>query len=93
LAQTRNFGFALLALVAFAGLWLMSRSSPQLLYVGLAGLFIGWAYSATPFELNSHGWGELCVTAGILSITVGTYFVQCKSYDVAPFVAGLSSRC
>jgi 1,4-dihydroxy-2-naphthoate octaprenyltransferase len=90
LAQTRNFGFALLAVVALAGLWLMSRSAPQLLYVGLAGLFIGWAYSATPFKLNSRGWGELCVTAGILSITVGTYFVQSKSYDLAPFVGGLS---
>ncbi len=90
LAQTRNFGFALLTGVALAGLWLMSRSAPQLLYVGLAGLFIGWAYSATPFKLNSRGWGELCVTAGILSITVGTYFVQRKSYDAEPFVAGLS---
>ena len=90
LAQMRNFGFALLAIVALAGLWLMSRSAPQLLYVGLTGLFIGWAYSATPFKLNSRGWGELCVTAGILSITVGTYFVQSKTYDVAPFVAGLS---
>jgi len=89
LAQTRNFGFALLAGVALAGLWLMSRSAPQLLYVGLVGLFIGWAYSATPFKLNSRGWGELCVTAGILSITVGTYFVQSKHYDAAPFVAGL----
>lgn len=90
LAQTRNFGFALLAGVALAGLWLMSRSAPQLLYVGLVGLFIGWAYSATPFRLNSRGWGELCVTAGILSITVGTYFVQSKHYDLAPFAAGLS---
>jgi 1,4-dihydroxy-2-naphthoate octaprenyltransferase len=90
LAQTRNFGFALLAMVALAGLWLMSRSAPQLLYVGLAGLFIGWAYSATPLELNSRGWGELCVTAGILSITVGAYFVQSKRYDIAPFVTGFS---
>lgn len=90
LAQTRNFGFTLLAGVALAGLWLMSRSAPQLLYVGLAGLFIGWAYSATPFKLNSRGWGELCVTTGILSITVGTYFVQSRSYDAIPFVAGLS---
>lgn len=90
LAQTRNFGFALLAGVALAGLWLMSRSAPQLIYVGMVGLFIGWAYSATPLKLNSRGWGELCVTTGILSITVGTYFVQSRSYDAVPFVAGLS---
>lgn len=90
LAQTRNFGFALMAGVAAAGLWLMTCTSPQLMYVGLAGLFIGWAYSAPPFRLNSRGWGELCVAAGFLSITVGTDFVQRKGFDAAPFVAGLS---
>ncbi len=90
LAQTRNFGFALLAMVVLAGLWLMSRSAPQLLYVGLAGLFIGWAYSATPFRLNSRGWGELCVAAGFLAITVGADFVQRKTFSAGPFIAGLS---
>ncbi|BBJ00062.1 1,4-dihydroxy-2-naphthoate polyprenyltransferase [Ferrigenium kumadai] len=90
LAQTRNFGFVLLACVAAAGLWLMLASSPQLIYIGLAGLFIGWAYSAPPFRLNSRGQGELCVAAGILSITVGTDFVQRKGFAAAPFIAGLS---
>lgn len=90
LAQTRNFGFALLSGVALAGLWLMLRSGPQLLYIGFVGLFIGWAYSAPPFRLNSRGLGELCVTAGFLLITVGTDFVQRKGFSVAPLVAGLS---
>jgi 1,4-dihydroxy-2-naphthoate octaprenyltransferase len=68
----------------------MARSAPQLMYVGLAGLFIGWAYSAPPFKLNSRGLGELCVAAGFLAITVGTDFVQRKGFDTAPFIAGLS---
>jgi len=89
-AQTRNFGFALMAGVAAAGLWLMERSAPQLMYVGLAGLFIGWAYSAPPFRLNSRGWGELCIVAGFLAIVVGADFVQRKAYAAAPLVAGLS---
>ena len=89
MAQTRNFGFALLAGVALAGLWLMAHTAPQLLYIGLAGLFIGWAYSAPPFNLVGRGWGELCVAAGILLITVGTDFVQRKGFDAAPFVTGL----
>lgn len=88
--QTRNFGFMLLAGVAAAGLWLMARSSPQLLYIGLAGLFIGWAYSAPPFKLNSRGLGELCVIAGILTISVGADFVQRKGFSLAPFIAGIS---
>ena len=90
LAQTRNFGFALLAGVAAAGLWLMERSAPQLMYVGLAGLFIGWAYSAPPFRLNSRGLGELCIAAGFLAIVVGADFVQRKTFAVAPVGAGLS---
>jgi 1,4-dihydroxy-2-naphthoate octaprenyltransferase len=89
LDQTRNFGFSLLACVALAGLWLMANSAPQLLYIGLAGLFIGWAYSAPPLNLVSRGWGELCVAAGILLITIGADFVQRKSFDAVPFVAGL----
>jgi 1,4-dihydroxy-2-naphthoate octaprenyltransferase len=90
LAQTARFGFALLFCVALAGLWLMLRSAPQLLYIGLAGLFIGWAYSAPPFRLNSRGLGEVCVAAGFLLITVGTDFVQRKGFAAAPFIAGLS---
>lgn len=90
LVQMRNFGFALLSGVVLAGLWLMLRSAPQLFYVGLAGLFIGWAYSAPPFRLNSRGLGELCVTAGFLLIAVGSDFVQRKGFSTAPLVAGLS---
>lgn len=90
LAQTRNLGIALLAGVVAAGLWLMARSAPQLFFIGLDGIFIGWAYSAPPFRLNSRGLGELCVTAGFLAITVGADFVQRKGFSTAPFIAGLS---
>ena len=89
-AQTRNFGFTLLSGVALAGLWLMLRSGAQLFYIGLAGLFIGWAYSAPPFRLNSRGLGELCVTAGFLLIVAGSDFVQRKGFAAAPLAAGLS---
>lgn len=88
--EMRNYGFALMACVAAAGLWLMARSAPQLTYIGLAGLFIGWAYSAPPFRLNSRGMGELCVAAGFLAITVGSDFVQRKSFSAEPFIAGMS---
>lgn len=90
LEQTRNFGFALMSCVVLAGLWLMAHSALQLLYVGIAGLFIGWAYSAPPFRLNSRGLGELCVAAGFLAITVGTDFVQRKGFAATPFIAGFS---
>ena len=90
LAQMRNFGFMLMASVALAGLWLIAHSAIQLLYIGLAGLFIGWGYSAPPFKFVSRGWGELCVVASMLLITAGTDFVQRKSFSAAPLYAGLS---
>ncbi len=89
-AATRNFGFALMAAVMLAGLSLMALSSPKLIYIGLVGLFIGWAYSAPPFRLNSRGWGELCVAVGFLLIVVGADFVQRRDFAAAPIVAGLS---
>jgi 1,4-dihydroxy-2-naphthoate octaprenyltransferase len=75
--------------VVAAGLWLMARSDARLLLIGLAGLFIGWAYSAPPFKLVSRGMGELCVTAGMLLITIGADFVQRKSFSASPVIAGL----
>ena len=87
--QTRTFGFSLMTGVAIAGIWLMINSGFQLLYVGLAGLFIGWAYSAPPLRLNSRGFGELCIAAGFLLITVGTAFVQRGGFSVLPVIAGL----
>jgi 1,4-dihydroxy-2-naphthoate octaprenyltransferase len=89
-AQTVRFGFALMAGVMLAGLWLMRVSAPQLAWIGLAGLFIGWAYSAPPFRLNSRGLGELCVAAGFLLIAVGADFVQRGSFSAEPVYGGLS---
>lgn len=88
--QMRNFGFALMACVFIAGVWLVSHAAPILFYLGLVGLFIGWAYSAPPFKLNSRGLGELCVALGFLLITVGSDMVQRKAFDTAPFIAGMS---
>lgn len=90
LAQTRNFGFSLLAAVALAGLWLMANSAPQLLYIGLLGLLVGWAYSAPPLNLNSRGWGELCVATGFSLIPIGTDFVQRGEFTMFPVIAVVS---
>ncbi len=88
--QTRNFGFTLLTGVAIAGIWLMSRTNAGLIYIGLTGLFIGWAYSAPPFRLNSRGLGELCIAAGFLLIVAGSDFVQRNGFSAEPCIAGLS---
>jgi len=45
------YGYGLLAAVIPAGLWLTYVSAPGLILIGLAGLLVGWAYSAPPLKL------------------------------------------
>jgi 1,4-dihydroxy-2-naphthoate octaprenyltransferase len=87
LRETVVFGAALLALVVVAGLWLTSVSAPGLVWIGVAGLFIGWTYSAPPLKLNSRGLGEACVWAGFALIAVGADFVQRGGISSLPLVA------
>jgi 1,4-dihydroxy-2-naphthoate polyprenyltransferase len=88
-SQTARFGYALLAAAIAGGVWLTAKVGAGLTVIGATGLFIGWAYSATPFKLNSRGLGELCVLTGFVGITVGADFVQRGSFDLAPFLIGL----
>ena len=87
--QTRAFGASLLAIVAAAGLWLTSVSAPGLVWIGAGGLFVGWAYSAPPFALNSRGLGEPCVAVGFALIVVGTDFVQRGAVAALPLLAAV----
>jgi 1,4-dihydroxy-2-naphthoate octaprenyltransferase len=83
------FGYGLLGAVIPAGLWLTAHSAPGLIWIGLAGLTVGLAYSAPPLKLQSRGLGEFGITAGWLLVVVGTDFVQRHGFDFAPVAAGL----
>ncbi len=87
--QTLAFGLLLFALVVVGGLWLVAQSGAGLIWIGLAGLAIGWGYSAAPLKLNARGLGELCVVAGFLLIVAGADFVQRASFTPLPWFAGL----
>ncbi|MEX2164168.1 MAG: prenyltransferase [Sulfuricaulis sp.] len=89
-AQTLRFGVALFAAVMLAGIWLAAVSGSGLLVIGLAGLVIGWGYSAAPLKLNSCGAGELCVMAGFALIVIGTDYVQRHAFATMPVVASVS---
>ncbi|MCY7389889.1 MAG: prenyltransferase [Burkholderiales bacterium] len=87
LRETAGFGIALIAVVIVAGLWLVTVSAPGLLWIGVAGLMIGWAYSAPPLKLNSRGMGETSVWAGFALIAVGADYVQRSSFSALPLIA------
>ena len=89
LRETGLFGYALLASVIPPGLWLAFNSAPGLLLIGLAGLLIGWAYSAPPLKLMCRGVGELAIVAAWLLVTLGTDFVQRGSFSTWPLLVGL----
>jgi 1,4-dihydroxy-2-naphthoate octaprenyltransferase len=88
--QTLAFGLALFAAVIAGGLWLIDHSGSGLFWIGLAGLLIGWAYSAPPLKLNSRGLGEVSVMAGFLLIVLGADYVQRHDFGGLPWLAGLS---
>lgn len=89
LREAGIYGYALLAIVIPAGLWLTAVSGPGLIGIGLAGLLTGWAYSAPPFKLQSRGLGEFGITAAWLLIVVGSDFVQRHELSFAPVATGL----
>jgi 1,4-dihydroxy-2-naphthoate octaprenyltransferase len=84
---TLIFGLALLIVTILAGLWLTAIAGTGLLWLGMAGCFIGWAYSGTPLKLNGRGLGEPCVVLGFGLIAVGTDYVQRKAFAPLPVVA------
>ncbi|MDR2637112.1 MAG: prenyltransferase [Zoogloeaceae bacterium] len=86
---TKIFGYTLLLSVIPAGLWLMRASAPGLFWIGLAGLFAGWAYSAPPLKLVSRGLGEPAILAGWALIAVGADFVQRGGFSSQPWLAGV----
>jgi len=87
--QTLVFGLLLFAAVVAGGLWLIDRTGPGLFWIGLAGLAIGWAYSAPPLKLNSRGLGELCVMTGFLLVVAGADYVQRGALAPLPWLAGM----
>ena len=88
--ETLAYGAGLVGIVIVAGLWLTSMSAPNLIWIGAAGLFIGWAYSAPPLALNSRGLGEPCVAVGFALIVIGTDFVQRGAIALLPVVVAVS---
>ena len=88
--QVHHFGYALLAGVIPAGIWLVTQSGNGLLWIGLIGLACGWAYSSPPLKLQSRGLGEVAIIVAWLMVVLGSTFVQCQTLSMAAWLAGLS---
>ena len=88
--QTAYLGYLLIGLVVPFGLYLVWKSGPDLIYIGLAGLFAGWAYSSKPFALQSRGVGELTIILAWVMVVVGSNYVQQQHLSLSAGLAGLA---
>lgn len=85
--QTLAFGAALVLATILGGLGLMAVAGPGLLAFGIAGLFLGVAYSAPPFTLNARGWGEATICAAWVIVVAGMDYVVRGHFDASPWIA------
>jgi 1,4-dihydroxy-2-naphthoate octaprenyltransferase len=89
--QTLQFGLGLFGVTIAIGLILTFISGPELIIIGLIGLFIGWAYSAPPIKLNSNGFGELSVAFGFgIIIPLGAAYAQTGTLSMVPVYAAFA---
>jgi 1,4-dihydroxy-2-naphthoate polyprenyltransferase len=87
--QTARFGYTLMLTSLAGGLWLMQHTSSALMFIGAAGLFVGWAYSAEPLRLNSRGLGEICVLLGFTGVVAGADLVQRQTFTAEAWLIGI----
>ncbi len=80
--ETRDFGLGLLIAVVFIGFYLVLHVGLGLLFLGLFGMLIGWAYSAPPLQLNSRGLGELTVLVGFGLLPLGAWLLQTQVFSL-----------
>lgn len=89
LHTTRQVAWSLLGLVTLGGSGLVLYSGEGLLIIGMAGLVLGWAYSATPLQLMSRGLGELAVAVVWGLMVLGADYVLRGHFAAAPAITAV----
>lgn len=87
--HTGVWATALLLALVPPGLWLAAHTGPGLLWLGLAGVFLAWAYSAPPFKLMARGASEVTVACAWGLMVVGADYTQRQQWAALPAVLGL----
>jgi 1,4-dihydroxy-2-naphthoate octaprenyltransferase len=85
-----RFAGYLLAMGVALGLWLAYLRGPVVLYIGLAGYFLGVFYCGAPFHLKYRALGDLAVFLAFGPLmTLGSYYVQTGSLGWMPVLASI----
>jgi 1,4-dihydroxy-2-naphthoate octaprenyltransferase len=88
--DTHNLAKALIVFLIPCGLLLAVKTGGGLMLLGLAGLLLGWAYSAPPLALMKRGLGEATVALTWGLVVVGADYVQRKHFFVIPAAVAVS---
>lgn len=89
LNATRHLAYSLFLPVVPLGMFISWQVGPGLLWIGAAGLAIGWAYSARPLQLMSRGLGEIGIVLAWCLMVVGADFVQRGAFNAQAGQLGL----
>lgn len=88
--QMQRWGIALLGLATLPGVALIVLHGSTVLWLGLAGAALAWAYSMPPLLLASRGLGELAIAVafGMLPI-MGAAWLQSGTIDAGALLVSL----
>ena len=86
---TQIYGSGLFLFTIVGGIVLAWQVGAGLLWIGVIGMLVGWAYSAAPMRLNSRGLGEIVVALAFTLAVTGADYVQRGSLSMTPVWAGL----
>tara|TARA_A100001011_G_scaffold83289_1_gene86926 strand:+ start:7823 stop:9103 length:1281 start_codon:yes stop_codon:yes gene_type:complete len=92
LEGTKRLGWLLVAAAASIGAYLAYVTGVKALAIGLAGLFLGYFYTAPPLRLVARrGLGELAISLAFGPlVTLGVYYVLTQELSLAAFMIGLA---
>jgi 1,4-dihydroxy-2-naphthoate octaprenyltransferase len=82
--EMNRWGWTLIGVACVLGLWLATIRGPWVIALGIAGIFIAWAYSAPALQLSGKGVGEffLMIAFGLLPAG-GAAWLQSGVFDLA----------
>ncbi|MEZ5645443.1 MAG: prenyltransferase [Burkholderiaceae bacterium] len=88
--QTADLARGMQLVLVPGGLWLVAQTGGGVLWLGLAGVVLIWAYSAPPLKLMSRGLGELAVGLAWALVVVGMDYVQRHQFFPIPASVALN---
>lgn len=79
------------AAACLSGLCLLFYGGPELIAVGALCVLFAFLYTAGPYPLAYHGWGDLLVIVFFGFVPVGcTYYVMCHTWNTPVTIASLA---